>query len=120
MQVWRQGASREIALAVGEIPCSRLASENAGEADDPPGPCAASPDAGRAPPDRPSGRLAGQQRQRAGGPRRHGPGDLVLSLNGQPVRDAAHLRGLLDKAGKQVALLIERGDVKIFVPVDLG
>ena len=47
-------------------------------------------------------------------------GDIVLSLNGQEVRDIEQLRGLLDKAGKTVALLIERDDAKIFVPVDIG
>jgi serine protease Do len=36
------------------------------------------------------------------------------------VRDIEQLRGLLDKAGKTVALLIERDDAKIFVPVDIG
>jgi hypothetical protein len=30
------------------------------------------------------------------------------------------LRALLDKAGKNVALLIERDNARIFVPVELG
>jgi len=47
-------------------------------------------------------------------------GDIVLSLNGQEVRDVAQLRALLDRSGRKVALLIERDDAKIFVPVDIG
>ncbi|WP_287697770.1 PDZ domain-containing protein [Accumulibacter sp.] len=45
-------------------------------------------------------------------------GDIVLALNGQPVRDVAQLRALLDKSGRSVALLIERDNARIFVPVD--
>ena len=41
-------------------------------------------------------------------------------MNGQPVRDVPQLRALLDKAGKKVALLIERENARIFVPVELG
>ncbi|WP_287464029.1 PDZ domain-containing protein [Accumulibacter sp.] len=47
-------------------------------------------------------------------------GDIVLALNGQPVRDVAQLRALLDKSGRSVALLIERDNARIFVPVDIA
>ncbi len=48
------------------------------------------------------------------------PGDLILSLNGTPVQSPAQLKHLLAKAGKHVALLVQRDDGRIFVPVDLG
>ena len=48
------------------------------------------------------------------------PGDVVLALNGSPVKDVAQLRELVAKAHKHVALLLERGEARIFVPVDLG
>jgi len=48
------------------------------------------------------------------------PGDVVLSVDGTPVRSVAQLRELVHKHGKQVALLIQRGDSRIFVPVALG
>ena len=48
------------------------------------------------------------------------PGDVILSLNGEPVASVAQLRTLVAKAGKHVALLVQRNDAKIFVPVDLG
>lgn len=47
-------------------------------------------------------------------------GDVILSLNGTAVTGVAQLRNLVEKAGKNVALLVERGDEKIFVPVNLN
>jgi serine protease Do len=48
------------------------------------------------------------------------PGDVVLSVNGEPVTSVAQLSALVAKASKRVALLIQRGDSMVFVPVDLG
>ena len=48
------------------------------------------------------------------------PGDVILSLNGTPVNSGEQLRSLLAKAGKHVALLVQREDQKIFIPVELG
>ena len=47
-------------------------------------------------------------------------GDVILALNDQPVRSVGELRHLLEKSGKHVALLVQRNDSKIYVPVDLG
>lgn len=47
-------------------------------------------------------------------------GDVVLSVNGTPVDSVSQLRELVHKHGHQVALLIQRGDTRIFVPVGLG
>ncbi|RTK97859.1 MAG: PDZ domain-containing protein, partial [Lysobacterales bacterium] len=48
------------------------------------------------------------------------PGDVVLAINGEPVNTVAQLKERLAHAGKQIALLIQRGEARIFVPVDLG
>jgi len=48
------------------------------------------------------------------------PGDLVLSFNGTPVQSVEHLRELVGKSGKNVALLIQREDRQLFVPIELG
>jgi len=48
------------------------------------------------------------------------PGDIIISLNGQPVSKVGQLKKLLEKSGKHVALLVQRHEAKIFVPVDLG
>ena len=47
-------------------------------------------------------------------------GDVVLSVDGTPVQSVAQLRDLVRDHDKQVALLIQRGDSRIFVPVELG
>jgi serine protease Do len=47
-------------------------------------------------------------------------GDVVLSVDGTAVQSADQLRKIVDSHAKQVALLIQRGQDRIFVPVDLG
>ena len=44
-------------------------------------------------------------------------GDIILAFNNQPVTSIAELRTLLERAGNRFALLIQRGEARIFVPV---
>ncbi len=48
------------------------------------------------------------------------PGDILLAIDGKPVDSVAQVRAILKGAGNTVALLIQRGSNRIFVPVDLG
>jgi serine protease Do len=48
------------------------------------------------------------------------PGDVVLAANGAPVANAEELRGAVEKSKGHVALLIQRGDTRLFVPVRVG
>ena len=48
------------------------------------------------------------------------PGDLVLALNGTPVHTPDELRDQVRKSGKHIALLIQREDRQLFVPIELG
>jgi serine protease Do len=48
------------------------------------------------------------------------PGDVVLSVDGTPVQTVAQLRKLVKDHDKQIALLIQRGDSRLFFPVTLG
>jgi serine protease Do len=48
------------------------------------------------------------------------PGDVLLSVNGRPVNSIEQVREVVGKSSKSVALLIQRGDDKIFIPVRLG
>jgi len=48
------------------------------------------------------------------------PGDVVLSVDGTPVQNVAQLRKMVQEHDKQIALLIQRGDARLFVPVTLG
>ncbi len=45
------------------------------------------------------------------------PGDIILGVNGTRVKSVAELQAAAKKSGKTVALLIERGDRQIFVPI---
>jgi len=48
------------------------------------------------------------------------PGDVLLSINGTPVNSVDQVRHIVAGANKSVALLIQRGNQRIFVPVRLG
>lgn len=47
-------------------------------------------------------------------------GDIILGVNGTKVKSVQELRAAAKKGGKVVALLIERDDAQIFVPIQTG
>ena len=47
-------------------------------------------------------------------------GDVLLSINGTPVKNIEQVRAAVAKSDKSAALLIQRGESKIFVPINLG
>jgi serine protease Do len=47
-------------------------------------------------------------------------GDVVLGVNGSGVATVADLKREVERAGHSVALLIQREDAQIYVPIDLG
>lgn len=47
-------------------------------------------------------------------------GDVLLSVNGKSVNSVEQVRTVVEHSGKSVALLIQRGSDKIFIPVRLG
>ena len=48
------------------------------------------------------------------------PGDVLLSVNGRAVTSVEQVRDMVGKASKSVALLIQRGNDTIFIPVRIG
>lgn len=48
------------------------------------------------------------------------PGDVILSVNGQPVDSVESLREKVSGDDARLALLVQRGDMRIFVPLNLG
>ncbi|MDH5539737.1 MAG: Do family serine endopeptidase [Rhizobacter sp.] len=48
------------------------------------------------------------------------PGDVLLAINGKTVQSVEQIKGVLEREPKSVALLVQRGGEKIFVPVKLG
>jgi serine protease Do len=47
------------------------------------------------------------------------PGDVIVAVNGEPVRSVDHLRSLIKKAGKHMAVLVQRDDKRVFVALTL-
>jgi serine protease Do len=121
LQVWRKGDTRNIDVKVGSF-----AEEKVASADNQPA------DKGRlgvavrplTPEERRQIEVKGGLlvEQAGGAAARAGirPGDIILAVNGQPIADVDQLRGIIAKSGKKAAILVERGDSRIFVPVDLG
>ncbi len=122
LKIWRHGEEKDLTVKVGKLSSKEIASiEGGNKADQGRLGLAVRP-------------LTPQERQQAGVPsgllveQVGGPaadagiqqGDIVLAVNGTAVKSVAQLRAIIDKAGKHVALLIQRDDAKIFVPVDLG
>jgi len=48
------------------------------------------------------------------------PGDVIVAVNRTPVTSVEKLRELVAQSGKSVALLIQRDDARLFVPVRIG
>jgi serine protease Do len=47
------------------------------------------------------------------------PGDIVLQAGGKPVKSVADLRAAT-RSGKTIALLVQRGEQRLFVPLQAG
>ena len=48
------------------------------------------------------------------------PGDVLVAVNGRTVNSLDQVRDVVAKASKSVALLIQRGSERIFIPVRIG
>ena len=47
-------------------------------------------------------------------------GDVILSVNGTPVTSVDQMRAIVAKTAKSAALLVQRGEDRIFVPIRVG
>jgi serine protease Do len=48
------------------------------------------------------------------------PGDIVVAANGAPLSSVEELRAAVEKSKSHIALLVQRGDTRLFVPVRVG
>ncbi|HEY7642437.1 MAG TPA: DegQ family serine endoprotease [Steroidobacteraceae bacterium] len=48
------------------------------------------------------------------------PGDIILGVNGKPIASVQQLRGAVKQKQSTVALLIERGNAQLFIPIRVG
>ena len=122
LEVWRDHSTRTVNVKLGALDDKRTASADAGSHND-------------------GGKLGlavrplteQEQRQgnvkgglvveRSSGPAAEAgiqPGDVLLAANGSPIKSADDLRGAVEKSKGHIALLIQRGDARLFVPVRVG
>ncbi|NYE61279.1 serine protease Do [Duganella sp. 1224] len=123
LDIWRQGKPQQVTATLGN------ANDKIAKADAPADQASAKTRLGLSlrpldPSERQeSGIASGLLIQDAGGAAADAgvqPGDVLLSVNGRPVNSVEQVRDVVGKSSKSVALLIQRGDDKIFIPVRLG
>jgi len=121
VEVWRKGGVKELTVATGKASDEKVASSDEGNAAHGRLGLAVRP---LTPEERSEndGKGGLVVEQVSGAAERAGvqPGDLVLALNGTPVRTVQELKAQAARSGKHVALLVQRNDRQLFVPIDLG
>jgi serine protease Do len=122
LEVWRDGKPRELAVAVGEAPSQHMAARDTVELS---GARLGVAVRELTPDEQQQAKVEAGVivQQSAGAAAKAGirAGDIILSANGQPVKSVEDLRAATkDGAGKTMALLVQRNDARIFVPVTLG
>jgi serine protease Do len=119
--VWRKGETRNIDVKVGSFGDEKVAASEAPAADKGRLGVAVRP---LTPEEQRQADVKGgllvEQSGGAAGRAGIRQGDIIVAVNGQSIGDIDQLRGIIAKSGKKAAILIERGDSRIFVPVDLG
>ena len=123
LQVWRGGKPMEIDIALGELSdASRTAKASAPGQDGKLGVAVRPlrPEEARQLGATPGNGLVVEAANGVAAEAGILPGDVILAFNGQPVNSAEQLRNVIAKAGKNAAVLIQRGDARIFVPIELG
>jgi serine protease Do len=121
LEIWRNHASKQLSVTLGAVEDKRTARtttphEQGGKLG-----LAVRP---LSPEERRQGNVpGGLVVERVSGPAAEAgiqPGDVVLAANGATVVSADELKSAVDKSKGHIALLIQRGDARIFVPVRVG
>ncbi|SAL80067.1 protease Do [Caballeronia peredens] len=125
--VWRDKGAKDLSVTIGALKDAKTASAKTGGDDD----AASAQDARLGVAVRPltpeekqgeslSRGLLVQQSNGAAASAGIQAGDVILAVNGQPVTSVQQLKSMVSHAGDSIALLIQRDDAQIFVPVDLS
>jgi serine protease Do len=120
LEVWRDSGSRKLSVKLGEAESTEVVADNGSPARGRLGLRVRPASAGEAG-DAESAR--GLVVEEATGPSAAAgirPGDVVLSANGRSVRNVEDLRAVVKDSKDLVALLVQRGRSRIFVPVELA
>jgi serine protease Do len=120
IEVWRDGKKLSLDVTIGEMPNEGLASARPGSDDGGKFGLAVRP---LSPAERKELGVQGVVVEDASGPAARAglrPGDLIMAVNGTPVKGVDDLRRAIAKADDTAALLIRRGDTSLFVPLEVG
>jgi serine protease Do len=128
VRVWRQGKPQDLKIVIGESPQEQVAQADPAATDQPRLGVAVRPLTPGEGAETGTSAGAGLVVEQSSGPAAAAgiaPGDVILSVNGTPVKSAEELRAAIQKAGKHAALLVQRqspdgGRMQVFVPVELG
>ena len=122
ISLWREGKTREVSASLGEIPAEKIASAESG-AKAKPGKLGVAVRPLTEEERKQIGAEGGLLVESSEGPAgRAGvqPGDVILALNNQPVKNVDQLRRLVERSRGNIALLIQREGNKMYLPIRLG
>ena len=122
LEVWRQHATREISVKLDQMDDKRTAA-NAQAGAQQGGKLGLAVRPLNSAEQRQANTQGGVLVEEARGPAANAgiqQGDIVLAANGAPVSTAADLRTAVEESKGHVALLVQRGDQRLFVPVRVG
>ncbi|MDO9405461.1 MAG: DegQ family serine endoprotease [Polaromonas sp.] len=122
LEVWRQGASKDLSARLASAD-EKTAKADARKDTPSQGKLGLALRPLQPEESRESGIASGLVVQQASGPAAAAgvqAGDVLISVNGTAVKSAEQVRAAVGKSEKSVALLIQRGESRIFVPVTLG
>jgi serine protease Do len=121
LELWRDGGAKEVAVTVGEAQDAQVAeAARPGEAQGKLGVAVRPLNAEER---KENGVKDGLVVESVSGPAARAGiqrGDVILAVNGTPVKSVGELRSLVGAAGKSIAVLVQREDAQLYVPVNLG
>jgi serine protease Do len=120
LEVWRDRAARKLSVELGGAETAEVVADNGAPARGRLGLSVRPANPGEAGDSEPARGLVVEQATGPAAAAGIQPGDVVLSANGRPVRNVEELRAIVKDAKDLVALLVQRGQSRIFVPVELA
>jgi serine protease Do len=121
LEVWREGKPQSLSVSIGEAPSQQVAAADTADLSG-----ARLGVAVRALSDeeqrqaKVDGGVLVEQVSGAAAKAGIRAGDIIVSVNRKPIRNVDELRSATQGAGKTMAILVQRDDARIFVPIEIG